>query len=114
MASESSDSLRELQSISDKLTNIARLSAEYHLQLSAVFNGGGLSRAPVTSYYTHLIKDMDQRLRLFEDYATCFANTLVCGAFDRLVSAHRLILCSRLPGCFDLHLFYPHHKVKGI
>ena len=91
MASETTDSLRDLQSVADKLASIARLSAEYHLRLTSVSCGGSSGNTAGTVYGC-LTHDMDQRLWLFECYATSFTNALVCGAFDKLVKANKCVI----------------------
>jgi len=90
MAAETTDCLDDLQSIADKLTNIARLSAEYHLRLSAALCSASSCNVPGTlcACLTH---DMDQRLWVFEHYATSFTNTLVCGIFDKLVKSNKYV-----------------------
>lgn len=88
MAAETTVSLRDLQSIADKLSSIARLSAEYHLRLSSVLIDG-LSHHTASRLYGCLTHDMDQRLWVFECYAHSFTDALVCGAFDKLVKANR-------------------------
>jgi len=88
MAAETSDCLDHLQSVANKLTHIVRLSAEYHLRLSAALCNGSSCNIAGT-LYACLTHDMDQRLCVFERYATSFTNTLVCGTFDKLVKANR-------------------------
>jgi len=90
MAAETTDCLDDLQSIANKLTNIARLSAEYHLRLSAALSNGSSCNVAGT-LYACLTHDMDQRLSVFECYATSFTNTLVCGVFDKLVKNNRYV-----------------------
>jgi len=88
MAAETSECLDDLKSVADKLTNITRLSAEYHLRLSAALcNGSSVNIAG--TLYACLTHDMDQRLWVFEHYATSFTNTLVCGTFDKLVKSNK-------------------------
>jgi len=90
MAAETTDSLDDAQSIADKLTSIARLSAEYHLRLSAILYNGSSSSIAGT-LFACLTRDMDERLWVYESYATCFTNALVCGTFDKLVKTNKCV-----------------------
>ena len=90
MAAETSDCLSDLQSLADKLKSIARMSAEYHLRLSAILHTGS-SYNMAETVYSCLTRDMDQQLWMYECYATSFTNALVCGTFDKLVKTHRSV-----------------------
>ena len=90
MATETADGLSDLQSVADKLSSIARLSAEYHLRLSVILCGGSSCNS-AGSLCGCLMHEMDQRLWMFECYATSFTNALVCGAFDKLVKANKCV-----------------------
>jgi len=90
MAAETTDGLCDLQSVADKLSSIARLSAEYHLRLSTILCSSS-SCSTGGTLYGCLTRDMDQRLWMFECYATSFTNALVCGAFDKLVKANKCV-----------------------
>jgi len=93
MAAETTDSLGDLQSIAEKLASIASLSAEYHLRLSAILHNGSSCNIAGT-LYACLTHDMDQRLWVYECYATSFTSALVCGTFDKLVKTNKCVTIS--------------------